>query len=83
MKTFLKIDYWIQTICIILILITIPFVFVPLLILAIFGAWQLLSGMITTLCYPKLERKMYLAKASSLPAIIIFQSLINGSWFFE
>ncbi len=63
MKTFLNIDYWMQTIFIVFILITIPFVFVPLFLLVLFGAWQLLSGVITVLFYPVLERKMYLVKS--------------------
>lgn len=63
MKTFLKVDYWIQTVFLVLMCITIPLFFIPMFLLVIYGAWQLLSGMITALCYPALNRKMYLAKA--------------------
>lgn len=63
MKTFLKVDYHIQTLVLILMGATLPFVFIPLLLLIVFGGWQLLSGAITAFCYRKLERKKYLAKA--------------------
>ncbi len=63
MKTFLKIDYIVQTLLLISMGMTIPFIFIPLLLLAVLGGWQLLSGVITTFCYPKLKRNAYLAKA--------------------
>lgn len=63
MKTFLIIDYWMQTILLCLMGITIPLIFVPLLLLLGFGGWQLLSGLITAVFYKKLARKAYLPKA--------------------
>lgn len=63
MKTFLSIDYWMQTIFLGLIFLTIPFVFVPLFLLFAFGVWQLLSGTLTAIFYKKLDRKAYLLKA--------------------
>ncbi|MFK7978603.1 MAG: hypothetical protein AB8G86_01360 [Saprospiraceae bacterium] len=77
MKTFLIIDYWMQGIVITLVLITIPFVFVPLLILVLLGAWQLLSGLITAFFYPALKRKMYLAKSISYLLFLYLSYLLT------
>ncbi len=63
MKIFLKVDYWIQTILLVCMGITLPFIFIPLLLLLGFGGWQLFSGAITFFCYPELKRKGYLGKA--------------------
>lgn len=63
MKTFLIIDYWMQTILLCLMGMTIPLIFVPLLLLLGFGGWQLLSGLITAIFYKKLNREAYLPKA--------------------
>ena len=63
MKTFLKIDYWMQTMLFISMCLTIPFIFIPMVLLAVIGAWQLLSGAITGLFLTALNRNFYLPKA--------------------
>ena len=63
MKTFLKVDYHVQTFLIIIMGATLPLIFIPMLLLIVFGGWQLLSGVLTALCYKKLDRKKYLIKA--------------------
>ena len=63
MKTFLSIDYWMQTILLCLMGLTIPTIIIPLYLLLAFGGWQLLSGIITAIFYKKLDRKAYLPKS--------------------
>ena len=63
MKTFLKIDYWVQTVLLVSMFVTIPFVLVPMLLLIVFGGWQLMSGAITGLFLRQLNRKFYLLKS--------------------
>ncbi len=75
MKTFLKIDYWMQTILLCLMGITIPLIFVPLLLLLGFGGWQLLSGLITAIFYKKLARKAYLPKALAYVLFLFLASV--------
>ncbi len=65
MKTFLKVDYHLQTLLLILMGVTLPFIFIPMLLLMVFGGWQLLSGVFIAFCYPQLDRKRYLIKALS------------------
>lgn len=63
MKTFLKIDYWAQTILLGIMGITVPTILGPLYLLIVFGGWQLLSGFLTGLFFRKLDRKAYLPKS--------------------
>ncbi len=56
---FLKVDFIIQLILIILMVLTIPTVFYPFLIAIPFGAWQVMSGIIGVI-YGSKWRRMYL-----------------------
>ena len=79
MKTFLKVDYWMQTILLYLMAMTFPLIWVPVLLLLGFGSWQLLSGLITAIFYKKLARKVYLPKALTY---VLFLYL-SGIWVDE
>lgn len=84
MKTFLKIDYWIQTILLCLMGMTIPLVIIPLLLLLGFGGWQLFSGLITAVFYKKLDRKAYLPKALAYVLFLFLTTeLVNIFPFLE
>ena len=63
MKTFLKVDYHVQTFFLIIMGATLPLIFIPMLLLIVFGGWQLLSGVLTALYYKQLDRKKYLIRA--------------------
>lgn len=72
MKTFLKVDYYLQTLLLTLMGVTLPFIFIPLFLLIVFGGWQLISGAITGFFYKKLNRKKYLIKALSYLFFLFF-----------
>lgn len=76
MKTFLKIDYHVQFLALLLMIVTLPLFFVPMLILIFFGGWQLLSGLITAIFYKKLDRKHYVTKAIGYLAILALGMLL-------
>lgn len=84
MKTFLKIDHWVQFITLIVMAATLPFFFIPMLLLMFLGGWQLLSGLITGIFYKKLDRKYYLVKAIGyLLFLAIGGALSDAGWLPE
>lgn len=70
-KNFLKIDYWVQTILGIIILITAWFL-IGLLLLIPFGAWQVLSSIIMIIYVQDRRRMWYLLSTITYGLVMYF-----------
>lgn len=83
MKLFLKIDYSLQSLLLIGMGLSLVMFPISMMLLLFFGAWQLISGLITAFFYKPLNRDYYLAKSIGYIALLLIGTELVDNGFLE